>query len=239
MKRTLAIIVGVAGITAAFCFGNHSAAQPGTATPPATKPVAAPAPLRTPVRIINMSHVVKNYNRWKNFQQEYKSIYQRDYEAKVEKMKTDLQAWTKHIENPKTADKDKETATKEIKRLQRDMQELSEDAKQKLGKMEMDKIVQIYKEIEDEVQRFAVANAIELVMHYNDAVEESDLRSPQNIHRKLGNGGCTPYFAAPGMDISNQILAQLNGKVPVAAAPAPGTGTQPVQYNPPPGTPRP
>ncbi|HXG10888.1 MAG TPA: OmpH family outer membrane protein [Gemmataceae bacterium] len=231
MKRTLAIVIGLMSVGAAVYVGSRLWAQQGT---PGAAPV--PAPVRTPVRVINMSKVVKKYNRWINFQNEYRELYKREYEQKIEKLKGELQVHTAKLQDSKTPEAERTTAEKEVRRIQRQMQEISDDAKQTLGKKEADMIVIIYKEIEEAVQQFARASAVELVMHYNDATEEPDLHSTANIHRKLSYGGCVPLYIAPGMDISDHIIQFLNSRHPLAAPPATGASNAPRSGTPQPGT---
>ncbi|HEY7428872.1 MAG TPA: hypothetical protein VH682_31870, partial [Gemmataceae bacterium] len=56
--------------------------------------------------------------------------------------------------------------------------------------------------------------------HYNDAVTPEDFMSPQNIARKLNTGALMPLYAAPGMDISQEVVNMLNYNLrPSTAAP--------------------
>jgi Skp family chaperone for outer membrane proteins len=231
-KSKLGTLIGLAGLAAAIFVGSYLWAQQRNPAPPAgTAPAAAP--LRTPVRIVNLTHVVKKYNRWLNFQQEYKNKYKVEYEEKINKLKAQMDGYAAKLQNPQTPAAEKDAAEKEARKINSQMRDIGEDAKQTLGKMEADMIVTIYKEVEREVQHFARASSIELVLHYNDATEESELSSPANITRKISYGGCVPLFAAPGMDISEQIVAQLNARVPLRASsagappptPGPGIGT--------------
>lgn len=223
MKRTLGMVIGVVSIGVMAYIGARLWAQ-GGAPPQSTGTQPAPQPLRTPIRIVNMSYIVKNYNRWKNFQIEYKAAYTKEYEEKIQPDKPKLDAWTAKLQDPKTPQAEREQAEKEVRKLQRKMQEISDEAKQKLGKMQADMFVKIYREVEDAVAGIARSNSLELVLFYSDAKEEPDLHAVGNIERKLGNGACMPMYAAPGMDISDFVLNYLNKMVPDLSPPS-GTPT--------------
>jgi Skp family chaperone for outer membrane proteins len=211
--------------------GAQLFAQGGGAPQPAGGQPAAPPTLRTPVRIVNMSRVVKDYNRWKNFQHEYKMAYTKEYEEKVQGKKKMLEGYAAKLQDPKTPPAEKEEATKQGRKLEAEMKLISDEAKEKLGKMQADMFIKIYKEVEEATGQFARSAGVELVLFYSDATEEPDLHAMGNIERKLGNGAFMPLYAAPGMDISPNILNILNSRVPAVktdvATPAGGTPPQP------------
>lgn len=223
MKRTVRFVVGLAALGVAVGVGAYlSAQQPGGTLPqPGTQPVSMARPR---VAVVNLSHVVKNYDKWKGFQDQYKADYKLIYEDKVTQKKTLHDQYKAAAQNPKTAPADKEKYDEQVRKLAREITDISEEAQRALGKREADMIVTIYKEIEDAVRDFSRAAAIELVMHYNDAVGEPERSSAPNVHRKVSMGGCVPFYASPGVDISNSILDILNRRYR-AAAPAPGAGT--------------
>ena len=47
-------------------------------------------------------------------------------------------------------------------------------------------------------------------MHFNDAIDAADIYNPMNVQRKLQIGATFPMYAAPGMDITNQVIEMLN-----------------------------
>lgn len=242
MKRAIGIVVGVLSIGTMIYVGASLWAQPGTGTPAATQPVAAP--LRTPVRVVNMSKVVKNYNKWKNFQLQYKDAYKKEYEDKVAPQKAKMTELVAIGLDPKSTPAQKQTAEKAAKKIQHEVGEIGEEAKQKLAKMQADVFVLIYKDIEATVYGFARQGAIELVMFYSDATDASDMYAIGNIERKLGNGALMPMYAEAGMDISDRILGILNSQVPdmtPKGAPPAGSGAAvpPVPGVPIPGKPNP
>ncbi len=234
MKRTVGIVVGVVTVGAAIYIGSRLLAQqqppnqgqpypPTGGTPAAAAPVAPP---QTRIALLNLNYVVQNYQKWINFRAQYKEDFKKLYEEKITLNQKALENCKKTLENPALTPTDREAWEKERKRLDREMQDIADDAKQKLAKKEMDEVVLIYHEINDAVTDYASRHGIELVMHWNEAPPQ-ERWTPMNVGRKMGNGGCMPLYYHPGMDISDAILKSLNANVRAPAAPAPGTTLTP------------
>jgi Skp family chaperone for outer membrane proteins len=172
----------------------------------------APAAPRTRIAIINLQAVVKKYQKWNDFETQYKKAYDAynaQFEAKKAealKLKTQLQQ-----EGPESQNRDQ--IEQRLRALDREAQDLGEGAKKYLTKQRDDQAVQIYREVQDAVVAYARANDLELVMHYNDAVTPADLLHPMNIQRKLQTGACMPMYYVPGMDITDAVAAMLNQRL--------------------------
>jgi Skp family chaperone for outer membrane proteins len=213
------MVVGLATVGVAVYVGSRLMAQTGTAPSYPAAGASAPAG-KTRVALLNLKYVVMNYTKWKNFTEGLKSEYKK-YEDQV----TGLNKQMDTLKGQMTAATDpaqKENIEKQAKQLQRQMQDLADEAKNTLGKKESDELVIIYKEIASAVAAYAQATGIDLVMHYNDATSEIEMNSPQNIQRKMVTGPTTPLYYRPGggIDISPEILTMLNQRYQGAAAPA-------------------
>jgi Skp family chaperone for outer membrane proteins len=188
----------------------------------ASIPQPAPPP-RTRIAIINISEVIKNYDRWKTFEDSYKQAY-KFYNDTFETKKA-RGLWIKEELKKLAPDDPKVEALKtEMRNLDREVQDLGEKAKKDLSKMEADIAVGVYREVNEAVEHYARANDIEMVMHYNDAVTPQDILSPANVQRKLQNPACMPMYVTPGMNITASITQMLNERLrrsmqPQAAAP--------------------
>jgi Skp family chaperone for outer membrane proteins len=219
VKRTVGIVVGLATVGVAVYVGSRlMAQQTGTQGYPAsTASVSAP---KTRVALLNLKYVVMNYAKWKNFTEQLKGEYKK-YEEQVTALNTNMEALKKQMQTA-TDQTQKDNIEKQAKGLQRQMEDLANEAKSTLGKKESDELVIIYKEIASAVAAYAQATNIDLVMHYNDATSEAEMNSPQNIQRKMVTGPTTPlyYRANADIDISPQILTMLNQHYQGAAAPA-------------------
>lgn len=225
MKRTIAVVAAVVSVVAAGYLGSRLGGQPGAY---AQQPGAAVQAPQTKVGIVNLAFVIKNYKKWQFFQEEYKKDYQTIYESRIQGKSKQLETIKTQLQTA-TADQ-REALTKQGKALEREMQDIAEEAKVTLGKKEVDQYKTLYQEVYEAVNAYAQRNRLELVMHYNDALTSADLWSPQNIARKMSERSCVPFWYVGGIDISGQVLQYLNdsykGPVasPQAAAPAAGAG---------------
>lgn len=185
---------------------------------------------RTRIALLNLTYVIKNYDKYNQFQVEIKKMIEpfksRDQELReeleelgvqAEKMKEPLSpivpAKAEQIEGtlpPKSASKLPEDVEKRVKVLRREIEDNSAEAKQVLGKRSDREMQVLFQDVAEAARRYARANDIELVLHYNDAVTKADYDSAQNIGRKLNTGSLCPLYSVPGMDISKELVKQLN-----------------------------
>ena len=217
MKRTFGILAGVATLGVAAYLGSHLSAQqyqqPQGSTPP-----AAAAPLRTRIALVNLNQVIKNYEKYVNFQTELKAEVT-NYDKEYDKMQNGLKEWQNRLQQLAPTDAaNRDQAERAIREYQRRMQDMNDDTKKKIGAKADTQAIILYKEVETAVQRYARGNEIELVLHYNDAVGETELNHPVNIQRKLQTGACMPMYAAPGMDITKAVIDMLNQSYKAAMA---------------------
>jgi Skp family chaperone for outer membrane proteins len=214
VKRTVAIVAGVVTLGLALYVGGRLTADPGA---PAE---AGPAPTMK-VRLVNLQYVIKNYKRTEALRNEHAEVF-KQYDAQIKQIKDTIEGRQKQLVEPKYADQ-RDAIEKEIKRLQRQMQDQTEEARVALDKKQGELIVLVYKEVDEAVRTFARQSNIELVLHYNDAVLESDRNSAANIARKMSAGACMPMYMLPTLDISQEIVNVLNNKYPATtSAPAGG-----------------
>jgi Skp family chaperone for outer membrane proteins len=180
-----------------------------------------PAP-RTRIGLLNLTCVIKNYNKYKRFQEEIKEIVEpfqnRDAELRAELEKVRAQAKDPSLvpaKNEKGDDKSqKKELEKKAKEIQRQLDDNSAEAKLKLGKRSDDEMKILFKDVEKAVERYATAHELDLVMHYNDAVTKEDFESAQNIARKLNTGALMPIYMVSGIDITTEIADDLNQRSP-------------------------
>ncbi len=223
MKRTVRIVAGVVTLSVAIGLSLQLWAQ-NTATQPQT--AGAASQMRgSKIAVVNLAKVINKYQKWEAFKADYKKEYTKVFEERVNPLKLKLESLDKEVKNPSTTADRREAATKEMKQLERQMQDIADDAKNILGKKEADQFVQLYREVRDAVAAIARYYSIDVVMHYNDAFEEKDMDTPQNVARKMGHAGCMPLWVAPGSDISDTVIEYLNRAYKPAAAVTPASGT--------------
>lgn len=172
-------------------------------------------PLRTRIGLVNLTYVIKNYDKYKQFQEEVKEIAEpfqkRDQKlhAQFDKLKEKLQQSKADSSLvPAQADDLEEKLTM----LKRDLEDNQAKAKKKLGKRSDDKMKIIFMDVTEMAQRCAQEHDLDLVMHYNDAVTEADYLSTKNIARKLNTGALMPLYWKPHMDLSMEVKNLLNRK---------------------------
>jgi Skp family chaperone for outer membrane proteins len=234
VKRTvIGVAVGVVTLGLAIYVGSRlSAQQPGT---PAPKPAGGS---KSRIVLLNLKYVVTNYEKWKYFQEQYKSDY-KGYEDRAKALTATLDAIDAALKDPKVEQATKDAKTKERRNVQVQMADLEEEAKKTLGKKESDMLVNIYQEVAAAVHAYAQANDIDFVLHYNDATTPEEMVAAPNIHRKMGSGPCVPLYWKPEGEISQTVLLMLNQKytgpraAPTTPAATPATGGAPAGGQPP------
>jgi Skp family chaperone for outer membrane proteins len=217
VKRTAFLLAGIIALGTVGFTGNSLRADPQLGD--------ANMAVRPKLAIINLQQCIKSYAKWKAFEEAYKDYYDR-YNKAFEKKKDEGLKVKGNLEKA-TDDVTKETLTKQLKEIERQIQDLGEEAKKNLGKYRDEQTVQMYKEVEEAVAAYARANDIQIVMQYNDPTSTpAEQYHPANIQRKFQNGGCLPMYVQRGLDITDVISANLNQRLGIA--PAPATGGQPM-----------
>lgn len=218
-KRTVGILSGFIAAGSLVYLGSQLNAQN---LPPQTQAGAAvqPAqPIVSRIAVVNLGQVIKNYQKFKVLSKDIsdKSLaYKKAYDER-QALVTARQA---ELSKDTTLAPRRDQIEHELRDLQRQMQDIVDDSKAKIGKMDFDNLVLTYKEVKDAVTAFARARNLEMVMHYNDGVAE-DAYLPQIFSRKIANGACMPMYVADGMDITNDVTNMLNQRYASMAPPAP------------------
>lgn len=223
MKRTWVILASVAALAIGVYVTGHSWAQNQPQYAGQT-PTAGP---RTRIALINLTAVIRNYNKYKNATANMK----RNIEAVQETLKTKRKAILDKQAAAQQAGltpEQKEQIGRELRAMERDFEDASADFKQRLQKEEMDVLVQVYHEVEDVVKRYAVNYDIDLVMHYSDVPAE-EANSPAAVARRASTAACMPMYITTGMDITSAITNILNQNLAAGTAPANGA-VQPAGY---------
>jgi Skp family chaperone for outer membrane proteins len=221
VKKTVICLTALAtlGVTAYVGSQLRAQNQPQYAGHLQQTTATAPAPtLRTRIAVVNLQQVIKQYRKWNDFEESYKKAYGY-YNAEYERKKALALDYKNQLDKA-TDEALRDKLQKQLKDLEREVQDLGETAKKQLSKMRDDAAVQIYREVEQAVDAFARANDIEMVLHFNDAVVAADLYHPANIQRKLQTGACMPMYTAPGMNITDTIALMLNQRLGPAPTPA-------------------
>lgn len=209
----------------ALCYVGRLSGQTQT---PANNPQAAAqpaAPLRTRIAILNLTYVVKNYDKYKRFNEEIKAYIEpfhkkdTDLRAKLDELRKQAGSAPRQGQSPQT-----EKLENEARKIQRELEDNAAEIKLELSKRSDNEMKTVYLDICNAAQSYARSHDFDMVFHYTDAVTEQDYFSPQNIARKLNTGALVPLYIQPKMDISEDVVKVLNYNVSGASAPS---GTPP------------
>lgn len=203
MKRMVGISAGVLAFGLLACLGNalFVQAQPGTSG-------------GTRVATVNMYTVMKKYKKVEVFKAEMQTLA-KPFEEDMKKLDNAYTKWVEFAKHPGIKPEDKDKAQKTLVELKRQMEDKKTEAQKVIVARGQEQIVQVFREIEAGIQKYAASNGIHIVLHYLEP-EEGKYTAP-NIDRKLngcGNvGACCPIFMAPGVDISEDVVKVLNSAV--------------------------
>jgi len=192
-------------LTLAGAIGVTSLGQAQNPAPP-----GGGAP-QTRVALINLAQVFKGYNKVTNFANDNKAMLQ-PYQDKAKTIQQQIELHTKELEKKDLMEAKRVEYEKNLKAYQRQMEDLSNDAKLLFSKKNEEQMLIVYKEVMEMAQRYAAAHGFELVMHYNDVpMTSSDFYSAGNVSRKIQAGACIPMYIHPGLDITQGVVDTLNG----------------------------
>jgi Skp family chaperone for outer membrane proteins len=222
VKRITFALAAVATLGVSSIGGSLRADPPQGSNPVQQVNSTAPATsARTRIAMINLSQVLSKYEKWQNYERAYKDWIEKMRVEFENKKKPGLEMEAQLAKMPAEDVKGREEIQQKLRDLKRQLQDYEEAAKKNLTKWQDDALVLVYREIHDAVESYARANDIEMVLHFNDAINASDLYHPMNVERKMKAPGCTVMYVTPGMDITDIIAANLNTRLH-AAAPAAG-----------------
>jgi Skp family chaperone for outer membrane proteins len=173
-----------------------------------------PRPPRGRVAILNLGHVFLDYNRNKEFQRQIKDEIDR-HQIKEAELAARVPLLLEQPEDAWSAAGNAEVLVK-LNRDQRAWRriERADAAFEKAMVQKSDEqMVIVYRDVHAAVQRYARANDIELVLQYNSSGQRiGPAHCPDRADFPLVElpVACVPLYAAPGVDISEEIIAALN-----------------------------
>jgi Skp family chaperone for outer membrane proteins len=219
VKRTVVFTAGVLALGLAGYFGNHLRAQaPGGTAPASAEP-------RTRIALLNLAYVIKNYKKTETFQAEMKDSL-KAIDSRIQAKQMQMEQLGKQAADPKTTAEQREGYIRDNTRLKREIEDINAEAKLSLSKKSDEQMVILYREIQDATRRYAMANNFDLVFHYIDATTQADYYLASNIMRKLQSPACQPFYQAPNLDISRDVVIMLNTAW-AHTAPSPASNARP------------
>jgi Skp family chaperone for outer membrane proteins len=174
-------------------------------------------PPRTRIGLVNLTYVIKNYDKYKRFQEEIKAKRE-PFQKRDAKLRAQLEKLRGQAEAVKKAESailpaKAEDLEEKAKKIQRELEDNFARAKKNLDKRSDEEMKLLFKDVHNAVQRYAKAHDLDLVMHYNDPTTPEEYASAQNIARKLNTGALMPLYVTPELDVTKEIVKILNERM--------------------------
>jgi Skp family chaperone for outer membrane proteins len=218
VKRTVFIAAGMMALAVAIYVGKLWAQTTGH---------PAPAP-QSKVALVNLSYVIKNYEKWKAFQAEAKGSLAK-YEANDAQWKAEGEKLAKELQQPTTTPDRRDQIESTLRDLKRKLDDNKAEATKLVNKKQEQQIVVLYSDIRTVVARVAQSRGYEMVFHFHDATTTQEFWGAQNIARKM-QAPFMPMYYHDALDVSADVVTTLNSAYKTTAprtptAPA-ATGTR-------------
>jgi Skp family chaperone for outer membrane proteins len=203
-RKAIIATAGVAVVGALIYVGGLWAQSSVTSVP--ARPAAAP---RTKIALLNLTYVISYYGKYQAYKEEMKGIA-KPFEDQIKGKQAELEAFRKEATNPATKPARVEELQKQAKALQFEMETISGDAKSKLAKKAEGQMVELYKEVLNAAQRYAGSHDFDMVLQYNEPIEQGAYYAAANVERKMGAGALIPIHYSTENEISQDVLKALN-----------------------------
>ncbi len=174
-----------------------------TAAPP-TAPRAG-----TRVGVFNLQHAIKSYDRFKMFESEMKKSMER-MKGRFDERKAEGDLLSQELREDGLTPARKSAIEKRLRVLSREIEDIRAETSEAVKRKQDGQVQGVYSDIEAACRRYAARHGFDLILHYSDAVTPSDRASSANITRKMQAGALMPIFTGPGIDITREIIAELN-----------------------------
>ena len=165
------------------------------------------------VGVVNIWAVVNGYKRTEELRADLQGIVKK-YEEELVQPKKELEGRQAQLTEPRFLENPKIIAaiTNEINRLQRIITDKSEEMREVLIKKEGEQAAEVYHEIQDTIREIAISKGLELVSVYGDTPDAKDRNVAANLARKINTSASIPFYMAPGVDLTEEVLKRLNDK---------------------------
>ncbi len=230
MKKTLLGLTAAAACGVLLWLDGSANAQAPAAPAAAPAPAAASQPARPRIALVNIAKVLREFNK-ANADGSGITKKRQEYVDTARPLSEKLAAISRQIQNSQVP-AEKEKLQKEAIALNRQLEDLQEQAKRVLGDLTDHTIVEVYQNIKAVINDIAVTNNLDLVMCFPDASNAEDDKKPAVAQLKLQSPALIPFYHR-GMDITDVVIVTLNRRHPAppsaglsaAPTPAPMGGT--------------
>jgi len=203
VKKSLYILAGLLAMGGLGWFGAWVSAQQGGT--PAPAPAAKPT---TKVGVMNIAKVLKNFTK-ANYLGDTLINEAKEHEKSLNQSKIQLQQDEQRVMSlPKGPAQDEELKRLRATKLSIDEKEI--DFKKKLAEKQSAMADQVMQAMDQIVDFLSKQNGLELVISYQDATSEEEMKLPGYSIRRLSVPGASVMWKVPGMDITDEVVRYLN-----------------------------
>lgn len=221
MNKLNAALTGLIGfgMLAAWAVGQTPNNPPGKVVPASATAPNSPAMPGTRVAVVNINSVLKNYLKAQYLNNSIKNEVQ-GYATQMNKIKEEVAKNQAEIAKPTTTTPQREQMERAVVALNRQLQDLDNDARKKITSKQGEIATAIYREIETVVDAVAKTNNFDLVLSYPDATTKEEMYVVDNVVRKMASQAAIPLYYKPHIDLTNAVIATLNASFPAPTGPA-------------------
>jgi Skp family chaperone for outer membrane proteins len=207
-------------LSAAALFGGlvyFGASADGQTPPTGNPPPSSQQPTRPRIALVNIAKVLKEYNKGAADGMAITKKRQ-DYVDKIKPLREMLATKTKLMQQSQIP-AEKEKLQKEALAVNRQIEDIDQEAQRVLTEMSDRTIVEVYTNIKTVINDIAVTNNLDLVMCYPDASSPDEDKRPAVAQLKLQTPALIPFYHR-GMDITEVVVVTLNRRHPAPPVPA-------------------
>jgi Skp family chaperone for outer membrane proteins len=171
-----------------------------------------PAAPRGRVAVLNMTYVIKNYKKSEAFRGELQTDL-KWFQDRRQALDAGFQFLLKDLADPGLPAEKRRAMEDRLAKLRQQEKEAVEELGKFLRNRSEKRTQVLYRDVQEAAERYARAHDLELVLSYTEAPEEGEQNAPANVTRRMTSPGCFPLYAAPGVDISKEIVDVLNERL--------------------------
>jgi Skp family chaperone for outer membrane proteins len=174
-----------------------------------SEPKASPVP-KSRIALINLAQLFKGYAKVARFNIEHVKLLE-PLKIKEKRLQAQIDAHTKELETKEMSEEQRVELDTQLTEYKRKIEDIHNEAKRASIKKNETHMVIVYKELSELARRYAKEHDLDVVFHYNDVpTEDPAYFKPTNVSRKINSGTVVPLYIREGVDITNDMIAQLN-----------------------------
>ena len=164
------------------------------------------------VAVVNVALILEKYEIAHDVKADLKEMNRKKSESKPSVLAIEIEVLEKLLRTAEMPAKAKEQLEKQLETTKKKLREWKHDRPGELSKKATDNIVEVWKDIQDAVAKYAAWHEIDLVFGYTDPLNKNELDLFPNVNRKMQAmdvGSTVPLALTAHVDISEAILDRL------------------------------